>query len=328
MLKWRILLSGGIVVLAMFIIEGVLRATLGLGSPPLMQKDDSIGYMFVANQDIARFGHKVAINQYHQRSARIEPVPMPGVVRVLVVGDSVTFGGVLVDQSETFPALLEQRLGSDGIRSEVLNASAGSWGIENEEAYIRRFGTFGSQFVVLQIGSHDLLQIKSNESVVGTNPNYPDQRPLTAIGELLHRYVLERIRGEIGDNRDFSKPEPAEIDRQFSRNMAAFSDEVAKSRNAGAMVVVLHTPDRDEVVAENGTFQAEYREFHAKFNSLSAKIGVPVVDLSAEWRGIAGVDAFFRDGVHFTVSGNRAVSTRLSSAIETLLDFPRSPAGQ
>jgi lysophospholipase L1-like esterase len=323
-----LLIAVGILAAVAVTAEGGLRLAFGLGNPPLMQKDDAIGYMFAANQDLARFGHKVSINQYHQRSPRIEPVPAPGVVRILVVGDSVTFGGVLVDQTDTFPTMLDRRLSSDGIRSEVLNASAGSWGIENEEAYIRQFGTFGSQLVVLQIGSHDLLQVKSDQSVVGTNPNYPDRRPLTAIGELLERYILARVGGDIGDNRDLNKPEPAKMDRQFARNMNAFSGEVAASRDAGAIVLVLHTPDRDEVVAEYGAFQGSYREFHDSFNQLSAQLKVPVIDLSVEWRGMNGVDAYFRDGVHFTVAGNRAVSTRLAAAIEMLLDCPSNSSGR
>ena len=189
----RILWAAAFLLMFPALSELGLRMAFGLGSPPLLQKDSSIGYLFVANQELRRFGHHVQINQYHQRSGPITALPAAGVDRILVIGDSVTFGGVVVNQGETFPALLEQDLRKDHMPAEVLNASAGGWAIGNERAYAERFGAFGSGVAVLEIGSHDLLQETSTGERVGVDSNYPEHNPATALGELLNRYLIPRL---------------------------------------------------------------------------------------------------------------------------------------
>lgn len=291
-----------------------LRMAFGLGSPPLLQKDSSIGYLFVANQELRRFGHHVQINQYHQRSGPITALPAAGVDRILVIGDSVTFGGVVVNQGETFPALLEQDLRKDHMPAEVLNASAGGWAIGNERAYAERFGAFGSGVAVLEIGSHDLLQETSTGELVGMDSNYPEHNPATALGELLNRYLIPRLL-----NREASSPAIiADNDSQFAENMGEFSKEVALLRQAGASVIVLHAPNRAEVVADSGPFESDYDRYRRSFKEFAAQLHVVVVDLPAEWRGLPEASEYFRDSVHLTVSGNRAVAARLAPEIKSL----------
>ena len=161
------------------IFEFALRFFWGFGNPPLLQKDSEIGYLFRPNQDVYRFGNRIIINRYSQRSEDTTEKPEDGVTRLMVVGDSVTFGGVLIPQAETFPDKLRRLLGTKlDKRFEVLNASAGSWGIGNELAYLERFGTLHSEAVIWQIGSHDLLQRMSTGEGVGVDPQMPAERPL------------------------------------------------------------------------------------------------------------------------------------------------------
>lgn len=66
----------------------------------------------------------------------VEPVAIlkpPNKKRILVIGDSFTFG-VGVGDSETFPAQLQSHLGD---RYEVINAGCPGWGTENELAFWR-----------------------------------------------------------------------------------------------------------------------------------------------------------------------------------------------
>lgn len=63
----------------------------------------------------------------------------PGTKRVLVLGDSFTFG-VGVEDSETFPAVLEgilNRRAKETKPFEVINAGCAGWGTENELAFWR-----------------------------------------------------------------------------------------------------------------------------------------------------------------------------------------------
>lgn len=132
---WRHRWRGLIIILAALLsLEAFLRLALGLGSPLLFEKDPDVGYYYRANQDVHRFFNHIHINQFHQRNQDIWLSPSVA-VRLLMVGDSVTFGGTLTGQSQTITALLEQQLHeATNKRFEVLNASAGSWGIGNQVA--------------------------------------------------------------------------------------------------------------------------------------------------------------------------------------------------
>lgn len=49
-----------------------------------------------------------------------------------MVGDSVLNGGNFIDQSQIIRELFEKKLIASAYPAEVLNASAGSWGIGNQ----------------------------------------------------------------------------------------------------------------------------------------------------------------------------------------------------
>lgn len=316
-MKRGLLWTGAGVVLLLAVAEVGLRVGLGLGHPPLMQKDPDIGYLFVADQDLTRFGNHVAINSFHQRSPQVAETSSPEVPRIFVIGDSITFGGVQADQSETFTSLLASDLAAKGKTVEVLNASAGSWSIENEKAYLQRFGTFGADIVVLEIGSDDLLQRKSISDVVGVDPSYPDRDPPSALTELYVRYLEPRL---------FGAPPPmvsppgtdAEKEVQFQRNMAALDDNIALAQAAGAKVILLHVPEQSEV--EAGSQDRRYETFRPRFLDVAARRGVEVIDLSKEWRDRQDITTYYRDGTHPTVPGNHVIADRLFEAIAPNLD--------
>jgi lysophospholipase L1-like esterase len=315
--RWRFWWWLRIIVAMVLVGELGLRIGFGLGNPPLLQADPDIGYLFQANQELSRFGRRVHINSFHQRSDDLGAVPEPNVFRVICVGDSVTWGGVLTDQKETYPELLGTELARKGTGVEVLNASAGSWGIGNELAYLKRFGVFGSDVLVLQIGSHDLLQVTSGPEKVGRHPSMPDRRPFGAISEVFWRYLWSRMVS--------SPPEisgrvstATEAESTFLENMRDLVAAIALAQNVGCTVVVLHTPGRDEVVP-GPAFQpaSPYAPFRSRFLQVSASKSIAVVDLSQEWRGQSWVSSFYRDAAHLTPDGNAWVARRLSEAIAT-----------
>lgn len=103
-----------------------------------------------------------------------------------MIGDSVLNGGNPTDQSQILSELFKAKLSTSQVSAsqvsaQVLNASAGSWGIGNQMGYLRKFGTFQADAVILQIGTHDLIQPTSTSERVGGDPNYPNQPPLLAI---------------------------------------------------------------------------------------------------------------------------------------------------
>ncbi len=192
-LKYWILIS----VLAVVVVtEATLRLALGQGLPVLSQADSDTGYRFQPNQKIYRFGKNIEYNQYSQRSKPITIEKPRGKLRILMVGDSVLNGGNFIDQSQIVSELFEKKLTASAHPAEVLNASARSWGIGNQLGYLHKFGTFNSDAVILQIGTHDLLQPTSTGEKIGFSSNFPNHPPLLAIEELFTRYGLPKLKEE------------------------------------------------------------------------------------------------------------------------------------
>ena len=310
--KWTVVLIGfGLLVL----LEVTLRLVWGFGNPLLVEKDPDVGYFFRGRQAIRRFGNYVKVNQYHQRNDEIRVLPPPGTKRILIVGDSVTFGGTLADQQETITSLLQARLNATHRGPyEVLNASAASWGIGNHLAYVKKFGAFNSAWVIYQIGSSDLCQPKSDSSGVGIDPNAPDHRPVLAITEVITRYLVPKLMS--GLRRPMPPPASVLSDAEnFETNIVWFSEAVEIARSSSARVMVLHTPDRDEVVPGPAGFAAFDDPYRERFFQVCSNLSVPVVDLHQQWRGSPHAGLWFRDGIHPNPAGNAEIATSLYKAL-------------
>jgi lysophospholipase L1-like esterase len=92
--------------------------------------------------------------------------------RILVLGDSVTFGSI-VPGDKVYTRLLEQRLQSDGYNAEVLNIAYGGWGTDQEVEALRLEGlAYDPHLVILQFSPNDLT-----DNVWFLGADAPDRLP-------------------------------------------------------------------------------------------------------------------------------------------------------
>ena len=295
----------------LIVIELTLRLAFGFGNPVLSQTDVNTGYRFQPNQKIFRFGKEIEYNQYSQRSEPITPEKPQGKLRILMTGDSVLNGGNPTNQDQTITELFESKLSKSGHPAEVLNASAGSWGIGNELGYLREFGTFGSDTLILQIGTHDLTQPTSTSDPVGHDPNYPNKKPLLAIEEAWTRYGWPQLSGKFGivtPSLEIPLSSPTEIDQQFQKNMAMLKEIIRQAHVNKARVFVLFTSNREDLIP-----QFKIPKYKSEFLQLLNSLKVPVIDTHTAWSSLPQktVETYFRDRVHLTVAANQAVADLL-----------------
>ena len=313
----------GAVIAALIITELTLRLALGLGNPVLFQADADTGYRYRPNQTVFRFGNKIEFNQYSQRSEAVTTPKPQGMLRILMTGDSITNGGTLTDQTQTISELFEARLAAKKQPVEVLNASAGSWGIGNQLAYLRKFGTFDSDAAIAQIGTDDLTQPTSTSDRVGHDPSYPNQPPILAIQELLTRYAGPRLAKllRLGSSlANTSPPSPIDLDRQFQENLQHLSAIITVVRTQQIPIFVLFTPNLNNLVP---TFnQPSYKPELLQFlNTLR----VSVIDAHQAWSTLPKntVQTFYQpDGIHLTVAGNQAIANLLFERLCTERQLP------
>lgn len=318
-IPWRYIfywLLGG-VLLSIISLELTLRFKYGLGNPALMIVDEQIGYRFKPNQEVTRFGKRMAYNEYSQRSESFSIEKPKDKLRILMIGDSVLNGGYPSDQTETITAFLTEKLATKGYQAEILNASAGSWGIGNQLAYLKKFGIFDSDMIILQIGTHDLIQPTSTSEKVGNDPYFPATKPFSAIGEGWERYgkrfVIFWLWGyhKISVAKYLEEPEiPPQLNPtvDFPKNMGYLKEILTIAKNKNIPIYVLFTPYRDDLLVKK-----DLPSYYTEFLAVLKEQNVTVIDSYAYWKVFPKSlpSNYFRDSVHLTVTGNLAIANLL-----------------
>lgn len=132
--------------LALLLGEGLARAfTPYQRGVSWYQYDDRYEFRHRSNLDVetTEWGDgqpwRLRTNSRGFRGAEWNPRPVPGVKRLLVVGDSFTMGNA-VSEAEAFPAVAEAALGQPGDPWQVVNLGVSAWGPENALGWLETEG--------------------------------------------------------------------------------------------------------------------------------------------------------------------------------------------
>jgi hypothetical protein len=138
--------------------------------------DSRVGHRLVPGQRSYTHSFPVATNSQGLRDREFSVLPERGVVRILCLGDSLTFGdGVAVE--DTYPKQLEAVLSQEGnARYEVINAGVPSYDTWQEVVYFEEWG----------------IRLKPNIVVMGFYANDPVPRPKTVRAFLTPGGTLKR----------------------------------------------------------------------------------------------------------------------------------------
>jgi hypothetical protein len=278
--------------------EAALRLLLGLGNPVLIASDAACSYVTKPNQNVFRFFVHTRINRNGMRSDEVAPARSPGVLRVLFVGDSITYGTTHVDQSKIFTQLVHTGLPAVVHQPvEVLNASANAWAVDNEWSWVRTRGIFQSNFVLLVLNDGDLTQPRATIDQV--DDALPQKRPATAIGELYTRFLAPRIFHIAGRSDAGDTIVPGDM------TMRANLDDLTRFRalvqsQQGRMVLVF-VPFRIDI--PNASAKADN-----VLRSWAGQNQVPFLDLTSALSPYSVGQICIYDHLHLNALGNQVVS--------------------
>ncbi len=278
--------------------------------------DPDIEYLFKPNQRCRRFGHTITYNEYSMRGTPNFPAKKvdPAQLRVLVIGDSVVNGGVMTDDADLVTRALEKRL-SNNLKRPVLvmNVSAGSWGPPNQLAYLRRFGLFEADVVVLVMNDGDYADNPTFAPTVGVSPSFPDRKPILALWEGFERYLLPRLSSHRGNSMNemglappHANPSDVEACDQSEKDIY----ELVKGSGAKCMLA-LYPSKINLNVGEIMGFDSPRR--------VATNAAIPFIELNDALRKAAGTGEVYRDAIHPTALGQRFMADALASKIEDLL---------
>ena len=113
--------------------------------------DDQLGWRSVPDDESMTFGKKLTTNSRGLRDREYPYAKPTGTKRILVLGDSFTWGYGVADD-ETFAEVLEQRLQSVEGKWEVINTGVSGWGTDQEYLYLTQEGfDYSPDIVVLAL---------------------------------------------------------------------------------------------------------------------------------------------------------------------------------
>lgn len=168
--------------------EVFLRKVYGLTDAVLFREDEDFEYIPLP-QNRQRFKNNVFYNSFSQRNREIASTDSV----ILGFGDSVLNGGVQVRQDSLVTEKLSRHFSELSNRDVLFtNISAPSWGPDNCYAYLKKYGNFGANQILLFVSSHDAYDNMTFDKVVGSHVNYPKEQYQFAISELIERYIYPR----------------------------------------------------------------------------------------------------------------------------------------
>ena len=289
-----------IIALILLIIELSLRFVWGFCDAPLFIENRNYEYIAAPNQDRYRFMSHMHYNSFSQRSE--EPDSTKKIV--LGLGDSVLYGGTLVDQDSLATTIFTKTTGI-----QMLNISAGSWGPDNCAAYIQEKGLFNAVAIYLVVSSHDAFDVMDFTPVVGKHPNYPQKQYVLASWELLDRYLIPRISALF--NKFSFDPDQSVVKgiqkkgKTFNPGFKQLKDIAEKNRIP--LMVYLH--------AEISEIENKKYNKHGEMIIQWCKDNNVPITLDIE----EGIDpSMYRDVIHLNSSGQRFLANQMINDLKFL----------
>ncbi|MBL3705537.1 hypothetical protein GI582_22810 [Sulfitobacter sp. BDSS02] len=304
-MKRRALKFGGWLVFILSLTELMLRWGLGLGDPPLAKLDPLTEYELIGPAEYRRWHNRISINTHGMRAPDHAPLPGPEERRILLIGDSVVYGGHFLDQSETISSQMEALLAGSpwvvGCEVLVLPMAVSSWGPVNQAAFLKREGTFGALVAGMLVSGHDLYdlpQAQPNILPYRTNP------PFGALGDAVEA-VAERfiVPLQLPPLQWRTRQEIA------AASLAALTRSLDQLRGEGASVILIYHP----TVQERRGAAYEARDVFANWAS---ERNVPFLDLRQEISDVSG----YRDTIHPDAAGAVRIAEVLANRMGPMLD--------
>jgi hypothetical protein len=280
--------------------EMTLRFALGFGHPLLYRADPKTGYFPVANQQLRRFGANIHTNEFGMRSESLTDTGTEPALRLLFIGDSVTFGTTYVDQSKIFTELIKNQLalGTRG-HVQVLNASANGWAPDNEYQFLVSRGTLNANVVIFVLNTNDLDQ---QPAVLSQSPQFPTSAPHSAIQELWTRYVQPRITHSASINDPGATAESIPDSVQNDHVLLLLEAAKKYSESHGARFVLIFSPT-DSSVEKTGPWMTTIQ----KFFDWSIRQNVKLIDMSPIYSKYPKSTVYF-DDIHLRPFGDQLVA--------------------
>ena len=287
--------------------------------------------------------YTIETNSLGLRGGDLQPEKTGGVTRIVALGDSVT-EGFFVDNSDTFPYLLESELNKEAIQAEVLNAGKGNISIAQEHAVLRQIMPLKPDIVILTFVTNDISDMRKRTF----KDNFAKWLfTSTAAGETVLDWILtqkyesyraaereatsqnhtgDRYQIEGGDdyltnveifNERFAKTDGIVLNTPMStETMELINEYITElkklntfTESNNARLLLVYYPSYSQIYDENTSM--EIRDI---LQEASEELSIPFLDLTAVFRqaGTSEVLHLAPLDFHLNPTGNRVMAQAIS----------------
>lgn len=291
-----------VALLALALVEVALRA-MGATDLVLYEQDAAAGFRLKPGQRVEPGGNTIVINDWGVRDKR--QLAMKDKPRILVLGDSVTWGGIRLATEDLFPAVLEEALG--GV--EAVNAGVNGYSVAQMTALYRaHLKELEADLVVLCAIPGDFTR-PATSRLTGGSLAYPLERPKVALFT-----AVEGARLLASQRWDWPWLKPA----QAAAATDAVSEPERVRANTDALLALAEDlgPGRLHVVLTPWLPAEENEPLPEAVRVALAEQGIPLIDLNEA--GEAGPEMFL-DHIHLSAAGHAWVGERLAAPLSAAL---------
>jgi lysophospholipase L1-like esterase len=356
----RLALAAGGALLAIVAVEAALQWLSPPPPPNWIRPDERLHHAqkesFATRFITPEWNTAVVTNRLGLRDVEIEPKPS-GTTRVLVLGDSYTFG-YGVEAEEAYPQVLGSLLRAASLPAEVVNAGIPSYSPTLEALWLRDVGVgLAPDVVVLALDMSDFQDDLFLEPLIEWGGDgEPRARPSPRPGKLeqtykslllvrMARFAADAIYGRLRSGSEFEAPQTrqllhnrfaltrddvpeAEAGPHYARTFDWMDRARALAAGGGIRFLVLTYPYGHQVATDEWEGGRHHYGFAAdkvysdeparRLCDWAAAREVPCLDMFPAFRAAADGTYYFAGDGHFTPKAHRLAAELLLARLQEL----------
>ena len=316
MINKKIIFNISISILSVLIgitLSEFLAKKLGLGNPILYNSDPLVGYRLKPNQSKLRRANSLVTSD--SEGFRINPsVELPKNNNYLVfVGDSVTYGGSYIDNSELFSSKFCELLNNEFY---CLNNGLNAWGVLNMGRFISNFGIYSrkrpSAFILVILPGDEARNIKSlSDTPFWDNP----PKEPSALNEIIRfftkRYFLPNLKNKKDITNDLQTLEKNRI-KKIQRNTICNELEILLKKSKYPINIVITPPKK---WFEDNSKQKEIKIYDKYLKEISKLKVINNTCNLYDYIQFEYDEGLYVDGVHLSKKGHKMWAKKLKECL-------------
>jgi lysophospholipase L1-like esterase len=303
-----------VVAIALIVLNFAARS-LGLGDPILYYNATVGGMRPLPGQTSTRIeGATVTIDENGFRSATVPDKPA---LKILYLGDSVTWGGSSIDDTELFSEISSDAVRETGSAVYAMNAGVNGSSLRNQSELFDLYHD-SVDAVVWIFPWSDAVRAYKTVGYLYPARFKPEFALVEAVDHAIRVFWMTAFRENTGTPDDFSRPDMPygyetflanEFERRIDQNLAALRQSLEQAFEDDLPIIVGLTP-----YVNDGEVQSPHDEALYLLAALE-DLGVQTLDLNSIL-SVQDSESVFVDHIHYSSVGHRLVGTAIGRSLK------------